>query len=288
MRVFRVMTILIGLGVGIVSTTTPVAWGATNAQNFVYQGRLLNSDGSAPLTGIIDMTFGIYDPSGTCLLYEERDAGIDLSQSSGVFAVSVGTATKDAKRTASDPGLTMDTVFANTSNQIQSAGTLCTSGYTPLPGDHRLLRVTVTPLGGAPITLSPDQTIGSMPQAQVAETLQGLGPTSFIQIQDNVSQTTVGQLTSGGDASALHNHDSLYAKTGSSSNVSFGSVRLSANPTTALQACTKGYVDTAIGGLVTGVSSFNTRSGAITLTQADVATALGVAIRDKQRVSCKL
>lgn len=124
MRVFRLTVILMSLvgGVGIVSTITPVALGATNSQNFVYQGRLLNSDGSAPLTGIIDMTFGIYDPSGTCLLYEERDSGIDLSQSSGVFAVSVGTTTKDAKRTASDPGLTMDTVFANTSNQIQSVG----------------------------------------------------------------------------------------------------------------------------------------------------------------------
>ena len=48
-----------------------------------------------------------------------------------------------------------------------------------------------------------------------------------------------------------------------------GALILSADPTTALGAATKEYVDNA------GVTSFNTRTGAVTLTSTDVSNALG-------------
>jgi phage baseplate assembly protein V len=50
---------------------------------------------------------------------------------------------------------------------------------------------------------------------------------------------------------------------------------LAADPTTALQAATKQYVDNAVSGSVSGVSSFNTRTGAVTLTTADITAANG-------------
>jgi hypothetical protein len=56
-----------------------------------------------------------------------------------------------------------------------------------------------------------------------------------------------------------------------------GSVTLTRDPAVPLGAATKKYVDNAIIGSVVGVSSFNIRTGAITLTSSDVMTALGYA-----------
>ncbi|MCM2277452.1 MAG: hypothetical protein NDJ89_05195, partial [Oligoflexia bacterium] len=140
-------------------------------QGFTFQGRLYDSGGVNPLTGAVDFTLGIYSSDGACLLYEEKQMGIDLSPTAGIFALEVGSAVGDAKRTASDPGLAMAKIFANGSGAIRSAGADCASGYTPTTGDARRLRVTVTPQAtGIPITLSPDQTILAAPQASVAET----------------------------------------------------------------------------------------------------------------------
>jgi phage gp45-like len=54
--------------------------------------------------------------------------------------------------------------------------------------------------------------------------------------------------------------------------VAGATLTLDADPTTALQAATKQYVDNTV--TASGVSSFNTRTGAVTLTSGDVTTAL--------------
>lgn len=56
--------------------------------------------------------------------------------------------------------------------------------------------------------------------------------------------------------------------------VAFTGVVSGIDPTLAAHLATKGYVDTATGP-TTKVSSFNTRTGAVTLTSGDVTTALG-------------
>ena len=194
-------------------------------QSFTFQGQLLNSAGTAPASGTIGFTLDIYDPTGVCLLYEEAQTGIDLTTSQGLFSVAVGSATGASKRTTNDPGLSMAQVFANSGAQTRaSASTNCTAGYTPVPGDARALRVTIHPQSGSPITLSPDQVIDSAPQANVAETLQGTGPTGFVQISGNTGAYTaakagldalLGTGTSGVvDASAYHNHDGRYVQIG--------------------------------------------------------------------------
>jgi hypothetical protein len=53
-----------------------------------------------------------------------------------------------------------------------------------------------------------------------------------------------------------------------------GSLTLSGDPITALQAATRQFVLASVIGSVAGVSSFNTRSGAVTLVSADVTDAL--------------
>ncbi|OFZ22555.1 MAG: hypothetical protein A2X94_03615 [Bdellovibrionales bacterium GWB1_55_8] len=197
-------------------------WASTSLYpGFTYQGRFLTPDGTAPMTDMVDLVIGIYSPDASCLLYEERNSGIDLSQTSGLFSVHVGSEPGAPKRTGNDPGKSLSVIFAN-SAQVRAAGTNCSGGYTPAAGDPRRLRVTVYPQGASPETMSPDLTISPVPQSLVAETLQGLDPANFVQITGNASSYAVSKsaldtllgMNGVQDASSLHHHDSLYAQLG--------------------------------------------------------------------------
>jgi hypothetical protein len=217
----------------LVSTACP-AFAADVSQSFTYQGRFYNSTGTAPLSDVVDLILGVYDPNGVCLLYEETQNNIDLTTTNGLFAIQVGSAVGASQRTGSDPTLTMAKVFTNSGTQIRAAAGTCPAGYTPSASDSRVLRVTVTPHTTlVPSTLVPDQIIGSQTTSLVAQTLQGLASGDFIQSaagvagQAGVSLATLTTLTGGSstDASALHNHDSLYVKLsggGSTSNLGSG------------------------------------------------------------------
>jgi hypothetical protein len=198
-------------------------------RTYTIQGRFTDASGSAPLLDTISLTLGIYNPAGTCLLYEETQTGIDLTTTGGVFSVQLGSISSDVtKRTANDPARTMAQVFANAGAQIVANGPNCPGGYTPASGDGRKLRITYTPSAGAPVTLSPDQSLNAAPQASVAETLQGVGPAGFIQTNgaSNLSQATAQQLTNGTDIAGLgtplHNHDTAYARLSSNSAQNMG------------------------------------------------------------------
>lgn len=154
-----------------------------NAQSFTYQGQLLNNVGAPLSDASVVLVLSIYDPSKTCLLYEETQT-IDTTSSSGMFSVQVGqAATSGGKRTANDPGLRMATIFRNDGSQVRAAGANCASGYTASAGDNRIMSVKITPSStGTPVTLSPDETIDAVPQAWSAETFQGIPLGNFIQL----------------------------------------------------------------------------------------------------------
>jgi hypothetical protein len=153
-----------------------------NAQTFTYQGQLLNNSGSPLSDPSITFVLSIYDPSKSCLLYEETQT-VDTSTSNGMFSIQVGSATGVGKRTGNDPGLRMATVFRNDGSQLQAAGANCAGGYSATAGDARVMQVQVTPSStGVTVTLSPDETIDSIPQAWSAETLQGIPLGNFIQL----------------------------------------------------------------------------------------------------------
>lgn len=215
------------------------AFAASNSPSFTYQGRLFNEAGTAPLTGNVTLTLGIYDPNGNCLLYQEEQT-VDLTGTSGAFSVQVGqAATSGGKRTANDPQNSMAAVFANGSAISAHVDAVnCPSGsYSSVAGAGRKLRVTVTPQSGSAVTLSPDQLIGGVPQASVAETIQGLTPTQILQITGNATPYTVskssldillgnvagGASSAAADATSLHNHDASYVRLGSGGNVALSS-----------------------------------------------------------------
>lgn len=289
--------------------STGNAWGSAPLyQGFTYQGRFLSLDGNEPMTDVVDLVIGIYSPNGNCLLYEERHASVDLSQTAGLFSVHVGSEIGNPKRVAGrDPGKSLSLVFSN-SSEIRSVGANCAEGYTPSTGDPRKLRVTVHPHGGIPETMTPDLTITPVPQATVAETLQGLDPTKFVQLSGAASPYTLSKSAFdslfgiGGvqDASSLHQHDSRYAQLGGDGSLSIGSGRYlglgvrAANPDTTgwsadASKIGRTWFDSGTGEIKywdgsaikslgisgAGVASFNSRTGAVTLSSADVTGALG-------------
>lgn len=201
-------------------------------QGFTVQGRLFDPAGDVALSENVDIKFTIYARTGAtteCLLYEELHRNVDLSVTGGVFALEVGSSPGSSRRVTPgrDPGLSMAAIFANAGTQIRAddAGTTntCPGGYTSAAGDARRLRVTVVRSGGQEVLLSPDQVIQSVPQSQVAQTLQGKDAAAFVQIAGTITIANLTQLTDGSDASSLHHHSSLYLPIGGNGNKDLGS-----------------------------------------------------------------
>lgn len=284
------------------------AFSAANSQSFHVQGQLFDERGASavPVTEPgVDFAIGIYSPNGKCLIYEEAHSNVDLSASNGVFSFPVGA----GARTASDRGNSMAQIFSNKAGASIAAkpDVGCQAGsYFPAAGDGRMIRFTVAWSGGT--TTLPDQLISSVPQATVAESLQGLDPKDFMQVTGNASAYVVSKSaldvllgTSGPqDASSLHHHDGSYAKLSGSSSISLQNssylglgVHASVPDTTGWAGdpskigrtwydSSSGEIKFWSGSAVkslgvsgAGVSSFNTRTGAVTLSSADVTGALG-------------
>ncbi|MCC6277899.1 MAG: hypothetical protein IT289_08305, partial [Oligoflexia bacterium] len=192
-------------------------------QSFTYQGRL--TSGGAPIADAsATFVFDIMDPTSTCIIYSETQAGVALN--SGIFSATVGTPVGNpARNVGVDQGHTMARVFSNdpvamTASDV-TAGSCVGGTYTPSAGNVRMMRVTVTTNLGTLTAqvLSPTQMITSVPTAIVAESLQGKAAGDFIQVTtgggNQVTQANVETLVGRGgvtNASTLHIHDDRYVR----------------------------------------------------------------------------
>jgi hypothetical protein len=169
----------LALALGLLAAGHALAAGET-APSFTLDGVLYDSPGGThPLQDLVTIRVQILNPAKTCVLYDERQS-VDTSTSNGAFTVQVGTLLGSARRTpAVDPGNAMATVYQNRGT-INGVGGCA---YTPASGDIRYVRVFVTPSGGgATDQLSPDIQMSSVPNAVVAETLQGIPKEGFLQL----------------------------------------------------------------------------------------------------------
>lgn len=167
------------------------AFAASGPSGFSYEGRLYDSSGN-PSTRTVSFILSVYNPQATCLLHIEQTPSLDLSQTDGYFSVTVGQGTV----LTSDPGLSMRAIFANLGTITGAApagGSGCT--YTPVAGDGRLLRVTVSD-GTSLTAMTPDIAIGSTPYATVADSLQGKAVTDLVQVNSTSAQLTQANLES--------------------------------------------------------------------------------------------
>lgn len=174
----RYLNLLLGV---ILSTTAYAAEEVPSS--FTYQGRFMDTSVSPAVAisdGSYNIRFQIYDPTEACLLYEEEQS---ITTTSGYFSALVGSNIGDAKRTANNiaPAVSMQDIFSNKVRVIRTNDANCSiaGGYIPQAGDTRKLKVTNVTLG---VTLTPSQSISNVPWSLVSESLQGIGPSNFVQI----------------------------------------------------------------------------------------------------------
>ena len=151
---------------------------------------------------------------------------MDTTSSEGRFTILVGSATGNSKRTGSDVGNPMVTIFQNNLAIAGSCGS-----YTPSAGDTRLMRVTISPsTTGAVEVLSPDTVLDQVPMALVAESLSGLDRDHVLAIDSTstLSQTNVANIFSSTNypilTSLLAGTNSQYVSSSSSGGAKIPSV----------------------------------------------------------------
>jgi hypothetical protein len=228
---------------------------------FTLDGRLFTPAGFPNNSNSTSFRFQIWDPSSSCMLYEETQVNIDLSNSDpenvGRFSLKIGSSLGDPKRSGSDPGNAMSTIFSNMVSTSIPAASPCASGYTPASGAARQLRVYVNDGASGEQQLTPDYVLSSVPSAFVAQTIQGISPSNLIQVLGSVSQARLEDLSS--RATALNNladgTSALYAKSDGSNwnptgTMTMNNQRLSqlATPISADEAVNKSYSDSKLGG----------------------------------------
>lgn len=229
---------------------------------FTLDGRLFTPSGIPNNSSSASFRFQIWDPSSSCMLYEETQLNIDLSnidpENIGRFSLNIGSSIGHAKRSGSDPGNAMSTIFSNMVSTSIPAASPCASGYVPTSGAARYLRVFVNDGVSGEQQLTPDFILSSVPSAFVAQTIQGISPSQLIQVLGSVSQSNLESLSS--RATALNQladgSSALYAKSDGSNwnptgTMTMNNQRLSqlATPISADEAVNKSYSDGKLGGL---------------------------------------
>ncbi len=159
-----------------VSTLVVSSVGLASPTSTVFQGQIIKPNGQALEASNVQFTLQLLSPINECLLHEETFT-INMTGSSGIFNLSLGSGTNTGNGGLTNLNEALDNSLSN------QAGLTCSSGsdYDPSPGDTRKLRVTFDE-GSGPVTLSQDHTIESVPYAQYAGKLGGLEAGDFIQV----------------------------------------------------------------------------------------------------------
>ncbi|WP_413559925.1 tail fiber domain-containing protein [Bdellovibrio sp. HCB209] len=195
-----------------------ISLGASFAQaspdSFVYQGRIVRSNGSALEYNSVSFAFTITNAVGNCILYREQKDGVDMQGSGGVFDVPIGSGTKLFPTT---PGADIRKAFTNSVPlDCEGGGT-----YSPSETETRLLKVQFHD-GVGWNAITPFSVIRSVPFSTFSYSAGRLGtnlPTDFV-LKSSLATCAVGQyLTFDGTNFACQN-DSGGSGTVSDVNVS--------------------------------------------------------------------
>jgi hypothetical protein len=168
---------------------------ANAAQSVAIQGRLLDSSGH-PVTSSVSFTIKVKSPGAeSCLLYQETQI-VDLSQSQGSFALTLGAGTRAAASV--DGGNPLNKVFSNTETiSLTAATTPCanpSTSYTPAASDTRKIFITFNDGSGDDDV--PAITMAWAPQAMYAQNSEKLSNISGSQFLRVASGTTPAELSS--------------------------------------------------------------------------------------------
>lgn len=116
-------------------STVLLAGFSVDASNryLTYQGRIKKLTGEALEEASVRFRFEITNPSGTCVIYQELSAPINMTNSDGVFDVAIGS----GAATVADGSINIETAFQNE----RSFNCVGGGSYNAVSGHSRLLRV---------------------------------------------------------------------------------------------------------------------------------------------------
>ncbi len=159
---------------------------------FTYQGQIIKPNGQALEASSVSFVIEVVSPGAEeCILYREGHT-LNMSNSNGIFAIEVGTGTQSGSQYQDTTNL--QTAMSNSTGTVNPD--LCVMGgsYTPTLTDGRKLRVSFND-GSGLVTLDEDHNVVSVPYADSASSLDGLGAVDFIQVNSgpgfNLDQTNI-------------------------------------------------------------------------------------------------
>ncbi|MDC0980162.1 tail fiber domain-containing protein [Bdellovibrionales bacterium] len=203
----------------LLMVSTSSAYAGSSPESLVYTGRIIKPNSTALEEPSVTFKLQVLSPGAEeCLLFEENHV-VDMSNSGGDFSLKIGTGV----RSGDDVGLTMSQVFENLTVQT---GLTCLSGtsYTPSSTDERKLRVSFDD-GIEVVTITPDHSIGSVPFALTASSLQGRSASDLVNVSGNITQVKVDELAAKHTEliDLANGTSNLYLNVGSGSNQNLGS-----------------------------------------------------------------
>lgn len=137
-------------------------------ETFNFDGVLTDAS-DVPMSGPVTLLLKVYDPSESCLLFEETHSSVPLD-AQGRFSVKVGNGTRSDGNSWN--------LFESFGHQFTFTGPSCTS-YTALPTDNRKLVVTVN--GTA---LSPAYVLSRAPFAGESSSVGGFKANSLLRVEN--------------------------------------------------------------------------------------------------------
>lgn len=154
-----------------------------NPATMTFDGVLVDDVTGNPLSSpVSSIKIQIYNPTVSCLLYEESFSSVPLDADGGFsLRLNDGLGTRN---TAADGNIAWTTIFSNKGVVRASDPTYCSGGFTAANNNTRKIRVTV----GANV-LSPDFTLSAVPYATVADSVQGYAAADFLQTAGGQSIT---------------------------------------------------------------------------------------------------
>jgi len=224
---------------------------------FDLQGQIVKPDGALLEAPSVDFLVQIYSPlPDKCLLYEERFTAVNMSGSRGLFKLSVGAGVQSGSDF--EDSSTLTAIFNNRGGVLTP--TTCEVGgptYAPGSSDGRLLRLTFDDGSGA-VTLAQDHVVNSVPFAQYASSVEGLGAADILSVNTSSAALTQGNLenifATAADVTDLRSlidgNSGDYLTSTPSGSVGFNNQRITdvATPSLASDAANKNYVDSNLGG----------------------------------------
>jgi trimeric autotransporter adhesin len=163
-------------------------------QGLTLQGTILTSAGQPEEAASVVFTIQVMSPSASgCLLYSETQT-LNMSSTSGAFALTIGSGTRTGSGFQATS--TLAQVFSNMPGTISSLTCTTGSSYSPASSDSRNVVITFND-GSGQQTFSQVLTVESAPYslfADQATTLQGMNPTNFLQTNTTTTQTAVDNL----------------------------------------------------------------------------------------------